>query len=149
MPSYSGVWTLTAQYQAKGAGTWPAGQLYGDIGIFAGGNSTNVIQYVTITSTGNATDFGDLTIPMNGCGGSGSSTRGVVASSYVGASGGYSNVINYITLSSAGDASYFGDLTNRRQLAGSFSNSTRACWAGGDSASGGDVNIIRSGRAHV
>jgi hypothetical protein len=35
-------------------------------GVFAGGSlgpaRTNVIQYVTIASTGNATDFGDQTI---------------------------------------------------------------------------------------
>ena len=61
MPSYSGVWTLTAQYQAKGAGNWPLPPLVGDIGLFGGGG-TNVIQYVTITSTGNSTDFGDLTV---------------------------------------------------------------------------------------
>jgi hypothetical protein len=33
--------------------------------VFAGGNSgsvTNVMQFVTIASTGNTTDFGDLTV---------------------------------------------------------------------------------------
>ena len=29
-------------------------------GLLAGGDGNNVIQYVTIASTGNATDFGDL-----------------------------------------------------------------------------------------
>jgi len=65
MPSYSGVWTLTAQYQARGAGNWPLPPLTGDIGLFAGGfttNYTNVIQYISIASTGNAIDFGDLTV---------------------------------------------------------------------------------------
>lgn len=137
MPSYSGVWNLSEVFQAVGQGLWPPSTLIGDIGIFAGGGSSNVIQYVTITSTGNATDFGDLTITMNGCGGSGSLTRGVIASSYV---SGYSNVINYLTIVAKGDAIDFGDLTVSRQLAGSFSNSTRACWAGGDI--GGDVNTI-------
>lgn len=142
MPSYSGVWNLVSQYQAKAQGNWALPPLTGDIGLFAGGNDTNVVQYVTITTTGNTTDWGDLTIPMSGCAGSGSSTRGVIASSYVASAGGYSNTINYVTIASLGSALYFGDLTNRRQLAGSFSSSTRACWAGGDSASGGDVNII-------
>ncbi len=35
MPSYSGVWTLTAQYQAKGAGNWPAPPLFPTIGTQA------------------------------------------------------------------------------------------------------------------
>jgi hypothetical protein len=36
-------------------------------GLFAGGFTTvytNVIQYVTIASTGNTTDFGDLATPL-------------------------------------------------------------------------------------
>lgn len=36
MPSYSGVWTLTAQYQAKGAGNWPSAP------IFTAGAQANV-----------------------------------------------------------------------------------------------------------
>ena len=55
MPSYSGVWTLTAQYQAKGSGNWPP-FLSGDIGLFGGGTGQlNSIMYITITSTGNTT----------------------------------------------------------------------------------------------
>ncbi len=30
-------------------------------GLFGGGSGTQAIDYVTIASTGNATDFGDLT----------------------------------------------------------------------------------------
>ena len=41
-------------------------------GVFAGGSNsdTNVIQYITIATTGNAQDFGDLAAPtaaMAGC----------------------------------------------------------------------------------
>lgn len=35
MPSYSGVWTLTAQFQAVGQGNWLV-VLSGDIGLFCG-----------------------------------------------------------------------------------------------------------------
>jgi len=45
----------------------------GDRGVFAGGHSgsTNydVIQYITIASTGDTTDFGDLTGATRGTGG--------------------------------------------------------------------------------
>ena len=44
-------------------------------GCFAGGatpGKINTIEYVTIASTGNATDFGDLTIARNYAGGCGS-----------------------------------------------------------------------------
>ena len=41
---------------------------YGNRGLFGGGSTPGVgyrnnIQYVTITTTGNASDFGDLTAP--------------------------------------------------------------------------------------
>ena len=78
-------------------------------GVFGGGQpNTNVIQYVTIQSTGNATDFGDLTTarfaPGSGC----SSTRGVFAG---GETPSQSNVIDYITIAATGNATDFGDLT--------------------------------------
>jgi hypothetical protein len=39
-------------------------------GVFAGGTSpTNVIDYVTIETTGNAIDFGDLTVARSGLAG--------------------------------------------------------------------------------
>ena len=42
-----------------------AGDYFGARGYHAGGNNvtsaTNIIGYITIASTGNATDFGDLT----------------------------------------------------------------------------------------
>jgi hypothetical protein len=41
-------------------GLWPIAGNVAQVGLFGGGVSTNVIQYVTIASTGNATDFGDL-----------------------------------------------------------------------------------------
>lgn len=42
MPSYSGVWTLSAVVQAIGAGTWPS--YVAPIGLFLGGNTaTNEI----------------------------------------------------------------------------------------------------------
>ena len=40
----------------------------GDRGVFGGGHdgsASNVIDYITISSTGGATDFGDLTVARN------------------------------------------------------------------------------------
>ena len=47
-------------------------------GVFYGGD-TNVIDYVTIASTGNATDFGDASITNDRLFGSSNSTTGVFA----------------------------------------------------------------------
>ena len=56
----SGVWTLKEVNDAVMGGYW---RNYGSRGIFAGGNTGSVvdtIDYVQIASTGNATDFGNL-----------------------------------------------------------------------------------------
>ena len=63
-PKYHAVWSETGLGAVNappapygGTGVW-----YGARGIWGGGNGpTNIIQYVTISSTGNASDFGDLT----------------------------------------------------------------------------------------
>jgi len=102
-------------------------------GVFGGGRGPaapvpdNIIDYITISSTGNALDFGDLTVARRRVGACASSTRGVWG-------GGYnpdSNVLDYITISSTGNALDFGDLTVARRTVGSTSNATRGIWAGG------------------
>jgi len=76
-------------------------------GVFAGGialggvSTTNIIQYITIASTGNSIDFGDLTALFSYGAGCSDSTRGLFAD--------YTNVINYITIASTGNAIDFGD----------------------------------------
>lgn len=109
-------------------------------GIFAGGliftddyYSSNVIQFITIASTGNASDFGDLLTANYYQAGASSSTRGLIA-------GGYdpqSNVIQYVTIASAGNAIDFGDLTQPRGQLSATSSSTRAIFGGGD-----NINVI-------
>ena len=70
--------TISARYRAGCAST--AGR-----GLFAGGFSTsgstfhNVIEYITIASTGNATDFGDMTVGHSDFGGCDNGTRGIFA----------------------------------------------------------------------
>jgi hypothetical protein len=73
----------------------------------------NVIDYITIASTGNATDFGDLIEVESGNSACASLTRGLFAG------GGSSNIIQYVTIASVGNATDFGDLTAAREgLAG-------------------------------
>ena len=100
-------------------------------GVFSSGytngtsfNDSNVIEYITIASTGNATDFGDDTIARHGGAAASNSTRGVIAGGAVGGSG--SNVISYITIASTGNATDFGDLSATGQNIGGAANSTKA-----------------------
>jgi hypothetical protein len=91
-------------------------------GVFAGGSSTgesptpplsrsNVIDYVTLASEGNATDFGDLIDfqDMIHCGLS-NSTRGIFAGGEAPSAPSGSNVIQYVTIAALGNAQDFGDL---------------------------------------
>ena len=41
----------------------------GSRGVFAGGSASNVIEYITISTAGNSTDFGDLTTSRDYMGG--------------------------------------------------------------------------------
>ena len=100
-----------------GSSQWmkPAGIVwYGGRGVFSGAlgasnafTNSEDIEYITIASTGNATDFGDLTVARNWIAGNSSPTRGLFAG---GRSPTNYNTIDYVTIASTGDASDFGDL---------------------------------------
>ena len=86
----------------------------------------NVIDYVTIAITSNATDFGDATFAGFARGSQSSSTRGILA-------GGNTtvNTMDYITIATTGNAADFGDLTVGRRGIASMGSPTRAVFAGG------------------
>ncbi len=108
-------------------------------GIFSGGYqpspvsaNINTIEYITFATTGNGTDFGDLTSAAgNSSGGTASSaTRGLIGLGYVAPA--RTNRIDFVTIASAGNAADFGDLTLVRNNYGSLSNSTRGVFLGGN-----------------
>jgi len=97
-------------------------------GLIAGGatapdgsaSNVNTITYVTIASTSNDTDFGDLTTSRNNGSAGSNNLRACFAG---GLTPSASNVIDYIQITTTGDAVDFGDLvTARGQLAGASSN---------------------------
>jgi len=94
----------------------------GDVPAGEGGGYSNVIDYVTIASTGNATDFGDLTVAAKSfLAGTSTNIRAVIAGGYDG--GNFLNTIDYVTIASTGNATDFGDLTVARELLGACSDS--------------------------
>jgi hypothetical protein len=113
-------------------------------GVFGGGfNNTptatffNTIEYITIATTGNALDFGDLTVARSLPASCSSSTRGVFGGGNLGPA--ISNVINYITIATKSNALVFGDLSiARRDIAG-CSSSTRGIIAGGKNDNAGTI----------
>ena len=105
-------------------------------GLWAGGftspgTALNVIQYVNISSTGNAQDFGDLTGGSRyGNAGASSSTRGIWGGGVLSTPVTF-NTIEYVTISSTGNAQDFGDLLGNVFYPAAVSNSTRGIWGGG------------------
>jgi hypothetical protein len=88
-------------------------------GVFAGGQA-NTIDYITMSSAGNATDFGDLTASRTYVGSLSNKTLGV----FPGGVGSSDNTIDYITIASAGNAIDFGDmLFTAKETSMSASNS--------------------------
>ena len=128
----------TATTDASGCGN-------GTRGLFSGGlkdgssssNRTNVIDYITIATTGNSTDFGDLLSATSNHGGASDSTRGV----WAGGAPSNSNVISYVTIASTGNATDFGDITAGRAGVSGTSDATRCLFAGGINPwpSGGNI----------
>ena len=85
--------------------------------LFSGGGNlgspfvtVNTIQFVTIATTGNAVDFGDLTVTRYNGGGLSNGTRGYFAGgvTYPGAT--RQNIIDFVTISTTGNAVDSGDL---------------------------------------
>ena len=72
---------------------------------------TNQIDFLTISTLGNAEDFGDLTTASTGAGGSASRTRGLFTNRRVSGSPAYTNEIDFVTIASTGNAQDFGDST--------------------------------------
>ena len=98
-------------------------------GVSPGTTGVNTIDFITIATTGDAQDFGDLTTVARRAAGCSSSTRGLAAGGYRAPA--YANTIDYVTISSTGNGQDFGDLLGAQWARGSCSNSTRGIWAGG------------------
>ena len=139
--NFNGVWKINELSKNKIThNNFPRGSTRATWG---GGNddgaSSNVIDYVTMETTGDASDFGDLTVAGEAPNGSGSSTRGF----YSGRQGPQVNVIDYITFMSTGNATDFGNLlANTSQHAAVNASDTRGIMAGGYSGPAA-LNVIQ------
>ena len=133
-----GIWQVTdVSKNLLEQGTWPGvGSVPGTRAVFGGGADpgySNIIDYATISTAGNAADFGDLSIARYGLNkGASSFTRGVFTAGEK-ASPYNTNVLDYITIPSTGNAADFGDLTSAANaLTSMTSNGTRGLNMGGN-----------------
>ena len=104
-------------------GPVPRGVPLGTIGLFNAGEisaGTNVMDFINIASTGNATDWGNLSAANANGGATASETRYVTNGNNTA-----SLDMNYVEFASKGNTALFGDLTVRRHVGGTGGNKTR------------------------
>ena len=73
--------------------------------------TSNIVEFVTIATQGNAKDFGDLTVPVRGGYGASSKTRAVKIAGYNQPS--YVGTIDYAQIMTTGNFQDFGDAPSR------------------------------------
>ena len=105
--------------------TSPELQTGGSRGLMGGGNTpavTNAIDFINIDTTGESSDFGDLSYARRGVAALASRTRGVFAG---GRTSEDNNGIDFVTIASTGNAADFGDLTITSHHGCGISDGTR------------------------
>jgi len=96
-------------------------------GVIAGGSGVepsfpniNIIEFITIATESNTTDFGDLAIARRDGFSTSNSIRGIFAGGYTPT---FQNVIDFVTIASTGNATDFGDLLTSRRTGASWGDS--------------------------
>jgi len=122
-PSDFGDLTTTS-YQSGACASNTRGLRGGGQTTGTGTSDVNTIDYVTIASAGNATDYGDLVEKTRYGVGCSNSTRGIFWGGRLG-TGATSNVIQYVTIASTGNAADFGDMLANDYYGGAVASPTR------------------------
>ena len=105
-------------------------------GLIGGGTATNPspsftnsMEFITIATTANGTDFGDLNNASRNIGGVSNSTRGLFAGG--GDNPALIDVIDFFTIATAGNATDFGNLTAAKKGVSGVGSLTRGLFGGG------------------
>ncbi len=102
---------------------------------------TDTLDYVTVGSTGNASDFGDNSTATSGGGASGNGILGFFFLGFTGASSpSRPNWMGYVTIATTGNASDAGDMQQGLNYVGSWSGTTYGGSWGGNRGGGGTGN---------
>jgi len=110
----------------------------GSRAVFAGGGdpadpTLDVMDFITISTQGNAADFGDLSSNRRQGGGCSSKIRNFIMGGYSDSAGALRNTVEASIFASTGGSSSFCNLTAARYVAAAGGNSTRGLYAGGHS----------------
>ena len=130
---------------------YQVGASNGTRGLIAGNGpyvATNVIQYITIASTGNATDFGDLTLARGQLGGTNGGDRAVFAGGYYEDTVGHpQKIIDYVSIPTTGNATSFGNLASLKSTCSGLSDNSRAVFHNGNGYDLEYITISTTGNA--
>ena len=120
--------------------TSPEIQTGGTRGVYTTGSPIGTLEYINVSTTGNAISFGSLTDTAYEAGACSSRTRMVMGLGYVSPT--YTNRIDYITFTSTGNSQDFADLTKLSNPCGSSSSATRGLFFNGRDHPSGTTNNI-------
>ena len=113
---------------------------YGDT---PGSTGHNIIDYITIPSIGNATDFGDASGAGYNGDGCSSSTRGVYNIGYIGGAPTYNSTLDYVEIATVGSRADYGDLTAIGGWNGATASPTRGFFGGFYPRNDGTLDVIK------
>ena len=115
------------QYRRGNAGSTTRGII---MGLYAPGGDShanhNTIEFITFATTGNGTDFGDLTTTMSDATSSSNCIRAIRYGKWP-----TDGTIDFVTIATLGNAIDFGDMLDNAYHAGSCTNPTRMLHVGG------------------
>ena len=100
--------------------------------FFGGGQTpslSDVIDFISISTLGDALDFGNLSAGKQRMAPVANSIRGILAGGFT---TGFENEIEFFTFASTQNASDFGDLTRSNNRLAGLSNESRGCFGGGN-----------------
>ena len=110
------------------------------------GSYSDAIDFLTISTLGNAQDFGDTSASRSGNSALSSRTRGIIGAGY-----GPSDQIEFVTIASTGNSTDFGDDVGNSNGAAGLSDGTRGIFAGSTELSPGNriryITIASTGDA--
>jgi hypothetical protein len=123
----------------EGTRPLPFNEAGGDLGLYFGGEpASSPIQFINISSTGNANDFSGVTVGAIDTNGGGNKTRGMIYSGNDGS--GNIDDIKYVEFATKGNVAFFGNATAAKQIVACASNNTRLLAGGGATPS--NINNI-------
>ncbi len=130
--TYSAPVTFGSTLATSNSGSWGSVS-DGTYGVYPANMNFNgnSLEYITIATTGNGTDFGDMYVAGDRRGGASDGTYGLISGGRSGGPNTTTTQTDRITIATPGNATDFGDNTlNRMNLAG-MGDGTYAVFAGG------------------